>query len=480
VPHVNGFASVDCELHGHSLMGLQILNCIRSLDFLQGLPEVDATSLGMTGASGGGTQTFITAALDERIAVAAPAVMVSTAMQGGCVCENCSGLRVGTGNVEIAALIAPRPLALTAANDWTKELLTKGYPELQKLYDMHGKKDCVCAKAWPEFPHNYNFPARRFVLGWFLKHFELDRQVHDFAFKSIPIEELKSPFTGMPSNAATVHETWKTLDRDALAKATPAITTKALRAMVCDELPANIAIRKGPIESKVDGCTVHRAWLGRTDEQDAVPVLGMFTKAFTGAKVLVWIHPEGKESLFAEGKVVTAARAMLDAGFAIVSADLLGTGALKIEKSRPVNPIYAGFTWGYNRTVLAERVHDVLTMLAFAKTMLKAKTIDLVGWKDAGPWAALAAALAGDTITRCAVDANGFNFARLKDFNDPMMLPGVMKYGGLPAMLEAIAATTLVHNTGKAFSDVRTPLKDSYHVKPLEDKDITEWLLKSE
>ncbi len=73
----------------------------------------------MTGASGGGTQTFILCAIDDRPAVAFPAVMVSTAMQGGCVCENCSYLRIGTGNVEIAALFAPKPLGMSAANDWT-------------------------------------------------------------------------------------------------------------------------------------------------------------------------------------------------------------------------------------------------------------------------------------------------------------------------------------------------------------------------
>ena len=60
--------------------------------------------------------------IDDRPAVAFPAVMVSTAMQGGCVCENCSYLRIGTGNVEFAALFAPKPLGMTGANDWTIDI----------------------------------------------------------------------------------------------------------------------------------------------------------------------------------------------------------------------------------------------------------------------------------------------------------------------------------------------------------------------
>ena len=54
--------------------------------------------------------------------------MVSARMQGGCTCENADYLRVGTGNVEFAALFAPKPLGMTAADDWTKAMPTEGLP----------------------------------------------------------------------------------------------------------------------------------------------------------------------------------------------------------------------------------------------------------------------------------------------------------------------------------------------------------------
>src|SRR5262245_32881627 len=109
IPHGQGFTDAEAILRSQSQISL------RSLDFVCGLPDVNATRIGVTGASGGGTQTFILAALDDRVTAAFPAVMVSTAMQGGCVCENAPGLRVGTGNVELAGLFAPKPLGMSGA-----------------------------------------------------------------------------------------------------------------------------------------------------------------------------------------------------------------------------------------------------------------------------------------------------------------------------------------------------------------------------
>jgi len=108
-----GAAKTD-QLWNISLMGLQTWNSIRALDFLESLPDVDKKRLACTGESGGGTQTFMLGALDDRLAVQAPVVMVSHTMQGGCSCENAPGLRVDYSNMEFAAVPAPRPQILVA------------------------------------------------------------------------------------------------------------------------------------------------------------------------------------------------------------------------------------------------------------------------------------------------------------------------------------------------------------------------------
>jgi hypothetical protein len=125
----------------------------------------------MTGASGGGTQTMLLAGIDPRVKLSFPAVMVSTAMQGGCTCENACLLRVDTGNVEFAGLFAPKPQGMTCANDWTKEMATKGFPELKQLYTLLGAPNNVMLKRGEHFPHNYNAVSRSAFYTWLNRHF---------------------------------------------------------------------------------------------------------------------------------------------------------------------------------------------------------------------------------------------------------------------------------------------------------------------
>ncbi len=504
IPHGKGFADVEGELRLQSAMGLQTWNSVRALDFLAGLPDVDPKRLGMTGASGGGTQTFMTAAIDDRLASAFPAVMVSTGMQGGCVCENCSLLRVNTGNVEIAGLFAPKPQGMSAANDWTKEMMTKGYPELQQLYDLYGAKDKVTAKAWLEYGHQYNVHAREMMYAWFLKHLQgRDEKVTEPAFKPVAptsglsVFDEKHPRPKDEVDAVRLRK-WMTQDSDdQIAALTPKnaeslkeykrVIGTALRVMVNSELPKEVAIRNGPVASLQGVNVVDTAGIGHKDEKDAVPCSRLLGPKAKGGAV-VWLHPDGKASLFEKGKVVPAVQVLLDAGFAVVAPDLLGTGDNAFAKPLPVDKNFAGYTYGYNRTLLANRVTDALLAIAYAKSEKNVKPIHVVGWGEFGPIAILAKALAGDAVTKTAADLNQFKFEDIKDVADPMILPGAVKYGGLGAFLALCAPDeVLVHNhkstdTGRisraAYDAAGAANKLTRNTEKLAAAKVVEWLVK--
>jgi hypothetical protein len=259
--------------------------------------------------------------------------------------------------------------------------------------------------------------------------------------------------------------------------------------MIHDQFPGagDIAVRKPPEEVKLPGgYTMHKAILGRKNEEDAVPGVGIFKGKFD--KAVIWVHPEGKASLFEKGELSAAAKALLDHGCAIVAPDVFQTGELKGAKPFAVNTQFAGYTFGYNRPVLANRVHDILTSIGFAKHMLKVKTIYLVGWEQAGPWAVLAGALSNGEVKRIAVDLHQFRFENVTMTSDEMMLPGAVKYGGLPAFLALCAPQEVLAHNHRGTATARLT-KAAYEAAGAKDKlqraeeimepmKVVEWLLK--
>jgi hypothetical protein len=507
IVHREGFADAESELRLQSIMGLQTWNSIRALDFLTSLPEVDPQRIGVTGHSGGGTQTFIVCAVDDRPAVAFPAVMVGTEMQGGCVCENCSYLRQGTGNVEIAGLFAPKPLGMTGANDWTLNIEKRGLPELKALYKLYGADDKVMAKCFPQFGHNYNQVSREVMYNWFNKHLNLGLKepVVEQPFEPIPPKDL-SVFNDehpKPKEALNTTDLRRSLteaankqlaalvpkDADSLAKFQTEVGA-ALRVMAGGGMPKpeDTEIRQGPEAEDRGGVKLHRGRIGLKGEASSIPGAGIVGPGYDEKTLVVWVHPRGLASVFEDGKPVPAAQAILDKKAAILALDYKGTGENYPNSTMPIDKKYAGFTFGYNRSLQADRIHEILTAIAFAQGPLGATRVHLVGWESAGPWALMAGALAGKNVERVATDVDQFRFEKVTKTDDPMMLSGALKYGGLPALaaLRAPNDLYLTNHKGTGMGQWVKPAYDTTkapdHLKMDSDKvapeKIVEWLFR--
>jgi hypothetical protein len=457
--HREGFKDADAELRLQSFMGLQAWNGLRALDFLAALPDVDPQRLAITGESGGGTQTFILSALDPRPIAAVPAVMVSGNMQGGCVCENTSLLRIDTNNIELAALFAPKPLGLIGADDWTHDIETKGYPEIQQIYGLFGAAPQVLAKKF-DYPHNYNQVSREFMYAWLNRHMKLGiaEPIAEKPFVPAPPQELSvyDATHARPAGEADAATLRKTLTSRSEAQMRALASRpsewrrtvkSALEAMVGDRYTGAFTIVDGSFKSVPgDGFDVHQAIFTRADQRSRVPSIGIVPKGWDKRALVVWAHPEGKSSAFeADGRTPSPPiRALLAANRAVLVPDvfLIGEGAGAFPRVKN-DEVYAGFNYGYNRTVLANRAYDLLTMIAFARTT-GASDVQLAGVGRAGVWALVARVLAGDAISRAAIDLDGFDVDAVTRVDDEMLLPGALKYGGVRGIAAAAPGATIL------------------------------------
>jgi dienelactone hydrolase len=173
--------SIQVEHTYNKVLAFQTWNSIRAIDFLLSLPEADPERVAVTGASGGGTQTFMVAALDDRVKLSLPVVMVSSHFFGGCMCE--SGMPVHKNgntvytNAEIACVVAPKPMLwVSDGSDWTKNNETVEYPFAKAIYKLYDKEDMVANVHFATEGHDYGKNKRRAAYDFLAKNLGLKLQ----------------------------------------------------------------------------------------------------------------------------------------------------------------------------------------------------------------------------------------------------------------------------------------------------------------
>ena len=441
------FASQRGALWGLTLVALQTWNSLRAVDFLESLEDIDPERIGCTGASGGGTQTFIVTAVEPRIKVVAPVNMISAHYQGGCVCENTPGLRTGTYNVEIGALAAPRPmLMVSASGDWTANTPTVEYPAVRSIYQLYGADDKL-ASVQVDAEHNYNAESRSHVYAWFARWFlgdarlgegaerdfvvEPDERMRIFASGALPEGALTSAGLecalkkrGRSQLESLIPTTQKQLDQ--LRRITKtrlehilAATSPAADQVVAEEGQAGHS--KGPLGQELV--------LGRRDQEDRIPATLYEPSGGQAKRSALVVHGAGREALgdgYGDpGKLLCA---LLADGFRVLTIDAHYTG---VTPDAALPSLDRDWIWStHNQPLLGTRVQDILTALAYLAATPDAPPPTVIGLGDAGAWALLAAAITEVPAPLCA-DLRGVDPQDDGLYLETLYAPMIRAYGDL-------------------------------------------------
>lgn len=420
---VHEFGGPRETIWGFGPLGLQLWNSMRVLDFLQSLEEVDPERIGMTGWSGGGTQTFVMTAVDDRVKVTAPVDMVSYLMQGGSPCENAPGLRVDTYNVEIAALAAPRPMIVVSSPwDQSRNSHAEINTPIRGIYYRYGKTHNF-EGVEIEAQHNYNRDSREAVYRFFGKHLLNDTDSTKFQERPMTIEKPEDMLAlhgrKLPANAKSYDELFGYWREMAARQSEEMRDLNALRARMKMVLAAELPSRL--LTETMDGGNVV---IGRYDRRDRIAAQ--------------WYPGSGKPLLFVhEGGIAAAAktaevREAIAAKRPVLLIDAFQTGSAVAMRDRS-----GRYFLTFNKSDDANRVQDILTSIAFLKRQSK-EQIALRGVGKAGVWCLFAASVS-DADLKLSADLSGFA-GKDEDFLRGFFVPGIQRAGGLDAALRLTAA----------------------------------------
>ncbi|MFP6581697.1 MAG: acetylxylan esterase [Candidatus Hydrogenedentota bacterium] len=432
------WSSNELKLWGIHPFALQLWGGIRGLDFLQSLPDVDPERLGVTGASGGGTQTFALMAVDDRVKVAAPVNMISSTMQGGCICENAPLIRFNNSNMEIGAMMAPRPLLMVSTTgDWTRETPHVEHPAIRSIYQLYNAENNI-ENVHLDYGHNYNKASREAMYRFFGKHLiDPSREWSDFTepdFEMDSIEDLRifgENFEGNDSSdevVATIQSEFNQRSENDLQSYTP-----ALNAILGTTLPESNDFAPERVSMQERGEQVVERWvIRRRATGDAIPAILYRAKEAGRQDAVVLVSTNGKKDWFDpnSGELVDAAAKHISDGNAVLLIDTFLTGEHHSPYARTERTRIGGFMDTFQPTDTAYRVQDVITAVAYIhsrRDMSGEVSVEAKG--DGRLWATLAKAVDRNLYFEYTPD----DFSIADDdprWADEFYLPSILSIGG--------------------------------------------------
>jgi hypothetical protein len=319
---------------------------------------------------------------------------------------------VGAFNLEIGAMMAPRPMLMVAATgDWTKNTPREEYPAIRGIYELYDRAANVEMKQI-DAPHNYNQQSREAVYRFFGKHVLGDGNEGHFKERRIRLEKLEDMLAlhnrALPEGALAfegLRAQWMRTSKQQV----DAITDRGeLRELLAYSL---VAEWPAQVLSQTEGDNIVLSRAGRGDRVPGIWIRGKAPAALV-------VDPGGAEA----ARHTPAVQELLRAGRSTLLIDAFQTGRAVAQRDQSGRHFLT-----FNKTDDANRVQDILTALAFLNT----PNVRLVGLGKAAVWCLFAAALSGQPVDLSA-DLSGFGGSD-QDFISGFFVPGIQRAGGLRA-----------------------------------------------
>lgn len=405
---------------GCNLQWFMVSETMAAVDVLQRLGEVDGSRIGITGSSGGGTESFYTCALDERIKAVAPAASVHS-FRYRLYADDAeqsffNAVREGLDYPDIAAfLVAPRPLLIIAntRDIWDIKGTRHVFEVARRFYRLHGVEERLCLRAWDR-GHVYEGEQLRVALRWFRKHLGDGRRcpaVVEARMSEVPSarECLVTPSGNLCEEGyrkpIAVFRAWRKR-RPRLKPALPVSigTIRSLAGQRCNWRETDVYC--------VDGCMGRRIVYA--------PERGLLLPV----EILEPAKPRGTMVLLDETTRMEGLRWQLEVvrrGYVTVCPDLRGWGETAPAESWSdwenwTQNVYAGrrlrlatLMWLVGREAPVERARDVLRLLGVMAVMDLPRPW-IVWGKRSGALVALCAGIADRRVDRLILEKSSVSY----------------------------------------------------------------------
>jgi hypothetical protein len=431
---------------GRTLLGIQVSDNMRGVDFLATLPYVDPVNIGATGASGGGNQTMWLAAIDNRIKAAVPVVSVGTfesyVLGHNCICEVLVDGLTYTEASGVLGLMAPRALKMhnhTRESNPTffPEEMLRTYKNAKPIFELHGARDKISYDLF-DLTHGYFQENREGMIGWFNLHLKGEgdgRLTDEISFDPVPSEDLlvypDERFEGVKSTAEYNRMIGEELRSNFLNQTEFDISEKQ------DQLNNILRINITEL-TEVHRYSAADDWeriILKGSASQLVPLLHRPPSGNSEEYVII-THPVGKSEIPDE-----VIEEWIEKGSGIILPDLSGMGENSLSENTAHHNIARFHTLSRSnlwlgRTLMGEWISELNLITNFLQSVLMADQIKIDGTRETGLAALFYSALGRKDFSYITLrdapvsylfdDREHINF-----FSMAVHLPGILRWGDL-------------------------------------------------